>query len=65
MNGRSGVIMVTVGAFVVLFIAMVLGWLEWWLAPFVVIAGFVIMMALVPRQRQPEIRGENKYHLHP
>jgi hypothetical protein len=64
-NGKAGIFAVFIIAFFVLFIAFIIGWVEWWFAPIVVIGGFVILWGLLPRYHQPELRGEDKYHLHP
>ncbi len=64
--GRAEVIVLgTVAILVVTFVAFLFVSMNHWIVPLVTIAGFLILMALVPRPRQPEIRGEDAYHLHP
>ena len=65
MNARATIIIGTVAAFFIFFVGLLFGWVTWWFTPIIVIGGFIVLWALLPRYRQPEVRGENKYHLHP
>jgi len=62
-DGTFAIVAFIVACLVVL--AVIIDRTTWWVASFLVIAVFTALMGLIPRTRQPEVTGEDKYHLHP
>jgi hypothetical protein len=69
-----GVVMERTRAFALVAIALLivpLAWSyvieidPWWLLSVAVIGALVLLWALLPRPKDPEITGEDVYHLHP
>lgn len=62
-NGTFALVTFIVASLIV--VALIVGRTDWWVVSFALIAAFVGLLGLIPRTRQPEVKGENKYHLHP
>jgi hypothetical protein len=62
-NGTFALVTFIVACLTVL--AVIIDHASFWVATFLIIAILVAIMSFIPRTRQPEVTGENKYHLHP
>jgi hypothetical protein len=63
---RSVFIALSLTAFAIFLLVMtIIGGAMWWSVIVLAVAGCLVLLGLLPRARDPEIRGEDVYHLHP
>ncbi|MCK5414873.1 MAG: hypothetical protein KAJ35_05790 [Thermoplasmata archaeon] len=49
----------------ILLVVVIIDWAVWWYLPLSVVGGCLVILGFLPRPREPEVVGEDVYHLHP
>ncbi len=49
----------------ILLLVFITDWAVWWFVPLSVLGGCLVMLGILPRPMEPEVVGEDVYHLHP